>query len=102
MFVSRLTGGVFGPGVQVDAGLTTPSSQPVVAAGNIVGPEYLRTLGLQMLAGREFTTTEARQGREVVVINQNLGAALWPGRSPLGAPLPGSGARLRRQPRPVR
>jgi hypothetical protein len=33
VFVSRLSGGVFGPGVQVDAGLTTPSSQPVAAAG---------------------------------------------------------------------
>jgi hypothetical protein len=33
VFVSRLTGGVFGPGVQVDAGLATPSSQPVAAAG---------------------------------------------------------------------
>jgi hypothetical protein len=33
VFVSRLTGGVFGPPVQVDAGLAGTSSQPVLAAG---------------------------------------------------------------------
>jgi hypothetical protein len=33
VFVSRLTGGVFGPPVQVDAGLAGASSQPVLAAG---------------------------------------------------------------------
>jgi len=33
VFVSRLTGGVFGPPVQADAGLVGASSQPVIAAG---------------------------------------------------------------------
>ncbi len=34
VFASRLVGGVFQPPEQVDAGLSGPSSQPVVAAGN--------------------------------------------------------------------
>jgi hypothetical protein len=33
VFLSRLAGGTFAPPVQVDAGLSGPSSQPVVAAG---------------------------------------------------------------------
>jgi hypothetical protein len=33
VFVSRVAAGVFGPPVQVDAGLVGPSSQPVLAAG---------------------------------------------------------------------
>lgn len=34
VFVSRLLGGTFQPPIQVDTGLATPSSQPVIAAGN--------------------------------------------------------------------
>lgn len=34
VFVSRLSGGSFGPPVQADAGLAAASSQPVIAAGN--------------------------------------------------------------------
>jgi hypothetical protein len=33
VFVSRLTGGVFAPAVQADAGLIGASSQPVIASG---------------------------------------------------------------------
>jgi predicted permease len=58
--------------------------EPVLSDGAVVGPEYLRTLGLQMLAGREFSARDAAQGHPVVVINQNLAEALFPGRSPLG------------------
>jgi hypothetical protein len=34
VFVSPLTGGVFGTPVEIDAGFTGPSSQPVIAAGD--------------------------------------------------------------------
>jgi macrolide transport system ATP-binding/permease protein len=61
--------------------------QPVLADGNYVGPEYLRTLGIAPLAGREFVAQDGSRPNGVVVINQNLADALWPGRSAVGESL---------------
>jgi hypothetical protein len=61
--------------------------QPVLADGDAVGSAYLQALGVPLVAGRGFTENEAANGRKVVLINQNLADALWPGRSPLGETL---------------
>jgi predicted permease len=58
--------------------------QPVLADGMVVGPDYLRTLGIAPIAGREFVEQDGARSNPVVLINQNLAEALWPGRSPLG------------------
>lgn len=52
-----------------------------------VGPGFLQTLGLEMLAGREVTAADRRGATRTAVINQPLAEALWPGRSPLGQTL---------------
>jgi macrolide transport system ATP-binding/permease protein len=61
--------------------------QPVLADGNSVGSDYLQTIGVPLIAGRTFTENEAANGHKVVLINQNLADALWPGRSVLGETL---------------
>jgi predicted permease len=40
------------------------------AALNHVGPEYFRTLGIPLLAGREFATGDAREAPPVAIINE--------------------------------
>jgi macrolide transport system ATP-binding/permease protein len=60
--------------------------QPVLSDGTVVGPDYLRTLGIAPIAGREFVEQDGVRS-PVVLINQNLAEALWPGRSPLGETL---------------
>jgi predicted permease len=60
------------------------SEQPVLSDGTVVGPDYLRTLGIAPIAGREFIEQDGARANQVVLINQNLAEALWPGRSPLG------------------
>jgi len=54
--------------------------------GNIiyVSPEFFETLGLPVLQGRGFTHDD-REGKPlVVVINEALARALWPGQNPVG------------------
>jgi predicted permease len=37
---------------------------------NYVGPDYFRTLGIPLLAGREFTAADARGAPEVAIVNE--------------------------------
>jgi predicted permease len=54
---------------------------------NVVGPEYLRVLGLSPVAGRELGADDDRQIRTVAMINEDLANALWPGQSAVGQTL---------------
>ena len=49
-----------------------------------VGPDYLRVLGLQPLAGRPIGEADGRGTTRVAMINQHLAAALFKGQSPIG------------------
>ncbi|MEP7344280.1 MAG: ADOP family duplicated permease [Gemmatimonadaceae bacterium] len=51
---------------------------------NMVTPEYFRTMGTKVLAGRGFTSDEGKGTPAVTVINRTIGDQLWPGESPLG------------------
>ena len=60
------------------------SSKPLSAGKNIVSPEYFRTMGIQVVRGRSFSTGDNEQSRPVALVNQHLAELLWPGRDPLG------------------
>jgi len=47
-------------------------------------PEYFRAAGIPLRQGREFDTTDQPGGARVVVINETLARALFPGEDPLG------------------
>jgi predicted permease len=51
---------------------------------NVVGPDYLRVLGLSALAGREFAADDRGTTRAVAIINQHLANALLPGQPAVG------------------
>ncbi len=47
-------------------------------------PEYLETVGIPLLRGRNFTNEEARTGAEVVIVSESAARNLWPGEEPIG------------------
>ncbi len=49
-----------------------------------VGPEYLRTMRIPLVAGRDVTTHDNRESQAVAVINQALAERYWPGQTALG------------------
>ena len=51
---------------------------------NAVTPEYFATLGTRILRGRAFTAADDASARPVVIVDQGLAAAEWPGQDPLG------------------
>lgn len=68
--------------------LTDRDSTPRLPHGgpyyNGVTPEYFRTLGMGMVAGRGFTDQDRIGTQHVVVINERLAEFYWPGANPIG------------------
>jgi predicted permease len=58
---------------------TDLNAQPVWARiqMNYVGPDYLRTMGIPLVAGREFTPQDRRGATEVVIVNETLARRLF-------------------------
>jgi hypothetical protein len=61
-----------------------------------ISDRYLETLGVPLLAGRNFTTEEIDSEAPVAVVSETTAKRLWPGRSPLGRRI-GAEARWVRQ-----
>jgi macrolide transport system ATP-binding/permease protein len=68
----------------VRAGETAPDDPEQYVGYNVVGASYFRTVGIPLLAGREFADTDAPAGSRVAVVNEALANRLWPGENPVG------------------
>lgn len=44
----------------------------------VITPGFFRAMGMQLIAGRDFSWSDTPTGQKVVIINQNLARALWP------------------------
>jgi predicted permease len=53
-------------------------------ASATVGPNYLRTMQIPLVAGREFTVKDANTSQPVAVVNQKFAERYWPQQDPLG------------------
>jgi predicted permease len=54
-----------------------------------VTPGFFETLGMRLQAGRDFTFDDSTNRPAVVIINEAMARAFWPGTSPLGQHLDG-------------
>jgi putative ABC transport system permease protein len=64
---------------------TSSADDPMMVDSKMVGPDYLRVLGLAPLEGRGIGEDQDRpSGPRVAAISANLAAALWPHGSPIG------------------
>lgn len=67
-----------------------PKQRPIVNV-NVVGPGYLRTLGIPLLKGRDFSARDTESAPAVVLINQAMARKLWPNEDPTGARISADG-----------
>ena len=51
---------------------------------NSVSDRYFETLGIPILAGRDFTRQEIERGEAVVLVSESAARQLWPGRDAIG------------------
>lgn len=65
-------------------GLPFDPRNAIDARLRMVSPGYLETLGIPILAGRSLADADRRGGQKVMVINQTLAAAAFPGQNAVG------------------
>ncbi|MEK6322865.1 MAG: ABC transporter permease [Acidobacteriota bacterium] len=65
----------------------------VLTEFNTVAPDYFRTMGIALLAGRDFTPADREGAPRVVIVDEATARRFWPGTSPLGKQVRVRGAR---------
>ncbi len=63
---------------------STVMKDTVTVGINHVGPAFLKTLGVTLLQGRDFTRQDDASSPPVVIVNQSLARTLWHGQPALG------------------
>lgn len=58
---------------------------------NAVTPDYFRTMGIDIVRGRAFTSTDNAQGTTVAVVDERFAQKMWPGGDPIGQRVAGWG-----------
>jgi putative ABC transport system permease protein len=78
-----MTGGSTQP-VAVEGGpAQVMSKQPEVAVRRIM-PGYLRTTGMRVIAGRDFTDADTADRLPVVLVSEAMARQFWPNENPVG------------------
>ncbi len=76
-------GGCKGSGVLVE-GYTPPPGADLTYEFAIVSRRYFATMGVPLLAGREFDGTDVLSSDRVAIVNQAFASRFWPGQDPIG------------------
>jgi predicted permease len=68
-------------------GAPIPEQYKLLAEHRAIMPGYFRSLGVPIIAGRDFDESDDMTRRRVAIIDQALADRLWPNQSALGKPL---------------
>src|SRR5205823_13919675 len=69
--------------IVVDGYQPPPEESPTVEY-NEVGDDYFVTMGIPLVAGREFTRADDEKATLAAVVNETMAQRYWRGRNPLG------------------
>jgi putative ABC transport system permease protein len=78
-----LTGDNIGSSIEIEGHPTPMGSRPS-AGFNAVEPNYFRTVGITLVAGRDFTDYDDSKSTLVVIVNRTLAQAFFPNQDPIG------------------
>jgi putative ABC transport system permease protein len=73
--------GSFGPGFQfsADGHVSAPGEEDPRAQLRTISPGFFASLGVPILAGRDFDESDRRDGESVVIISQSVAQRMFPG-----------------------
>lgn len=61
-----------------------PDNQGILIISDRVGLNYFSTLGIQLIQGRDFATSDQENTVTVAIINEAMAKRFWPGQNPIG------------------
>jgi putative ABC transport system permease protein len=61
-----------------------PLSQRPFLDIEAISPQWLRTMKVPLLRGREFTAADDAQSHKIVIVNETFARRFWPNQNPLG------------------
>ena len=80
--ITAMSGGMFAGWIRVPGSTADPDR--FNNNFNAISPEYMRAVGLPIVAGRAFTDHDDASAPGVVIVNQRFVDYYWPGASPIG------------------
>jgi predicted permease len=69
--------------IEVDGYQAKPDEQPTVGYDE-VAEQYFATIGIPIVAGREFLRTDDQNAPAVAIVNEAMAAKYWQGKDPIG------------------
>src|SRR5262245_3769451 len=82
--LTPLEGGYSRAWFQVEGRAPFPKGQEPTVDENLISPEYLQTMGVELRAGRAFTAQDNATAPEVVLINETIAHRFFPNENPVG------------------
>jgi putative ABC transport system permease protein len=79
-----LAGGLWGRSLTVEGFPVLSVGQAPSIQHTVVTPNYFRTMGIPLLAGRDFNDADAKDSPNVTIIDERLAREYWPNESPIG------------------
>jgi putative ABC transport system permease protein len=74
----------FGAPVEIEGRPTPPDEGPTFVTNQLVGLDYLRTMGTRLVRGRDFTAWDTVRAPRVAIINERMARSFFPNEDPLG------------------
>ena len=90
--VVPLSGSNNASGVWVENAVPAEGQRLPQAYFNVVATDYLRTLAIPLMRGRDFATTDIATSDRVVVVNETMARRFWPNDDALGKRISTDGA----------
>jgi putative ABC transport system permease protein len=72
-----------GAELEVDGVKMEPGHRPQ-AGYDSVSPEFMKTLHMQLVRGRDFSAFDNQAAPRVAIVNESMAERFWPGKDPLG------------------
>jgi len=79
-----LSGGNWGRSLTVEGYPVLPVGQAPMIQHTVVTPDYFRTMGIPLLAGRDFTDADTKGTPDVTIVDERLAREYWPNDTPIG------------------
>jgi predicted permease len=83
--VSLLSGTTNNGGVEIEGKIRNGDPEEQRVSQNRVGPNFFSTVGVPLLAGREFSASDASDGPKVAIVNETFVKQYLADRNPVGA-----------------